>query len=114
MEGSKTGARIAGAGIVSVILGILGVLIGIAACVGIALFLGGSALKSNDVYAQALEAAQNDREVQSALGTPIEAGAFVTGSIETQGISGNASLNIPIHGPDGSGTIFASARRENG
>jgi hypothetical protein len=34
--------------------------------------------------------------------------------METQGLSCNASLNIPISGPKGSGTIFASARRENG
>jgi hypothetical protein len=112
MEGG--GKRIAGAGIISVIVGIVGILLAIAACIGGALFLGGSTLKSSDVYQEALAAAQNDPQVQAALGTPIEAGAFVTGSIETQGISGDASLNIPIHGPDGSGTIFASARRENG
>jgi hypothetical protein len=71
-------------------------------------------MKSSEVYQVALERAQNDPEVQEALGTPIEAGFLVTGSIQTQGLSGDASLNIPISGPTGSGTVFASARRENG
>jgi hypothetical protein len=114
MEANKTGLRIAGVGIVTIILSCLGALAAIAACVAGVLFLTTSTFTSSDVYKEALAAAQNDPDVQAALGTPIEAGAFVTGSMETQGLSGDASLNIPISGPKGSGTIFASARRENG
>src|SRR5689334_21509551 len=112
---NNQGWKIAGiGGTLGLILGCVGIAALIVAIVGGALMLGGSALKSNAVYEAAFEAAQNDRQVQAALGTPIEAGMFVTGSITTQGISGDASLNIPIHGPKSSGTLFASARRENG
>jgi hypothetical protein len=114
MEVRETGLRIAGVGIVTIILGCLGVLAAVAACVGGTLYLATSSMKSSEVYTEALAAAQNDPQVQEALGTPIEAGTFVTGSMQTQGLSGDASLNIPISGPNGSGTIFASARRENG
>lgn len=70
--------------------------------------------KSSPVYLDAMKAAQSDPRVVDALGTPIESGWFVTGSIREQGISGDASLVIPISGPRGSGTLYASAREGNG
>lgn len=70
--------------------------------------------KSSPVYLNAMKAAQSDARVTDALGTPIQSGWFVTGSIRTQGISGDATLTIPISGPRGSGTLYASAREGNG
>lgn len=70
--------------------------------------------KSSPVYLEAMKAAQSDPQVTQALGTPIQSGWLVTGSIEQQGISGDASLVIPISGPRGSGTLYASAREGNG
>jgi hypothetical protein len=61
-----------------------------------------------------MKAAQIDPRVVDALGTPIQSGWFVTGSIEEQGISGDATLTIPISGPRGSGTLYAAAREGNG
>jgi hypothetical protein len=52
--------------------------------------------------------------VIQSLGTPIQPGWLVTGSIQEQGLSGDASLVIPISGPRGSGTLYASAREGNG
>lgn len=96
------------------LLGCLGILAVVALCVGGLFFLITGSFRSSDVYQEALTAAQNDPEVQAELGAPIEAGWFVMGSMETAGLSGTADLRIPIHGPDGSGMLFASARRENG
>lgn len=73
-----------------------------------------STFKSSPVYLGAMKAAQSDPRVVDALGTPIQSGWFVTGSIEEQGISGDASLTIPVSGPRGSGTLYASAREGNG
>ncbi len=70
--------------------------------------------KSSPVYLGAMKAAQSDSRVVEALGTPIQSGWFVAGSIREQGISGDASLTIPISGPRGSGTLYASAREGNG
>jgi hypothetical protein len=70
--------------------------------------------KNVDVTQQALAAARDDSRVTSALGTPIEIGWIVWGSIETQGISGNATLQIPITGPKKSGMLYVDARKQNG
>ncbi len=70
--------------------------------------------KSSPVYQDALQAAQSNPRVTQSLGTPIQPGWLVTGSIQEQGLSGDASLVIPISGPRGSGTLYASAREGNG
>lgn len=67
------------------------------------------AMKSSDVYAQALDRARNHPQVQEALGTPIEDGMFVTGSVNVSGTSGKADLTIPIKGPKGEGAIYLDA-----
>jgi len=72
------------------------------------------AIKSSDVYQEALAKARASDEVQAALGQPIEAGFFVTGSIEVSGATGNADLAIPISGPNGSATVYAVANRSAG
>ncbi len=48
------------------------------------------------------------------LGAPIEMGWLINGSLEEQGLSGNASLGIPISGPHKSSTVYAAARIGNG
>jgi hypothetical protein len=70
--------------------------------------------KSSPVYLEAMKAAQSDSRVVEALGTPIQSGLLVTGSLEQQGISGDANLVIPISGPRGSGMLYAAAREGNG
>lgn len=81
-----------------------------------ALIVGGDALlfKNADVVQQALASARANTRVQDELGTPIDIGWIVTGSISTQGISGDADLVIPIQGPKKGGTLYASARKGNG
>jgi hypothetical protein len=101
-------------------LGLGGCLTGLVIVLIIVGFIGGifylimGSIKSSPVYMQAMKAAQSDPQVVGALGTPIDSGWLVTGSIEQQGISGDASLVIPISGPHGSGTLYASAREGNG
>jgi hypothetical protein len=97
-------------GCLSVIVGVL-VVGGLIA--GIFYLVMGS-IKSSPVYLEAMKAAQADPRVTQALGTPIQSGLLVTGSIEQQGISGDANLVIPISGPRGSGTLYAAAREGNG
>ena len=95
-------------------LGTLAIVLVVGGFIAGILFLVFGSFKSSPVYLDALQAAQSDPRVVEALGTPIEAGWLVTGSIEEQGISGDASLVIPISGPRGSGTLYASAREGNG
>lgn len=71
-------------------------------------------VKRSDVYAEALERARSSPAVVEALGEPIEPGWYVTGSINVTGASGNADIAIPISGPRGEGTLYASARKRAG
>ncbi len=68
-------------------------------------------IKSSDVYRDALATARANPAVVQALGSPIEAGIFVMGSISVSGSSGQADLAIPISGPKGKGTIYAVASK---
>lgn len=72
------------------------------------------AMTSSKAYEQAMDAASNDPRVQEALGTPVEAGMFVTGSINLSGSSGDADLTIPISGPKGEGTVYVIGTKRAG
>jgi hypothetical protein len=95
-------------------IGFLGILVLVAGMIGGILFLITSSFKSSPVYVQAMQAAQSDPNVIETLGTPIQSGWFIMGSLEEQGLSGDANLTIPISGPRKSGTLYASARKGNG
>ena len=85
-------------------------LIGIAAIVGVVF----GAIKSSDVYREALQRAQNHPEVQAALGTPIEAGWWMTGQMDVNNDTGSANLSIPISGPKGKGSVHVVATKQGG
>lgn len=71
-------------------------------------------MKSSDVYAQALERARAAPAVVEALGTPIEEGLFMSGSINVSGPSGHADIAIPLSGPHAKGTLYVVADKSAG
>ena len=73
-----------------------------------------SAIKSTDVYKQAVARAKADPRVTAAIGTPIKEGLFVSGSTNVTGASGKSDLAIPIHGPNGDATIYVNASKSAG
>ena len=91
-------------------LGLLLVALFIAAIVTIV----AGAMRSNDVYKEGLARAQASPEVAALLGTPIEAGFFTSGSINVENRSGEADLQIPLHGPKGEATLDVVASKRNG
>jgi hypothetical protein len=72
------------------------------------------AMKSSDVYKTAVSRAKTDSRVTEAIGTPIKEGWVVGGHTEVSGGSGQADLTIPIHGPNGQATIYATATKSAG
>jgi len=93
---------------------VLVVLLSIAAFVaGIFAFVFGM-MKSTTAYREAVARASANPAVISALGTPITAGFFTSGSIKTDGASGAASIAIPISGPAGAATIYVEATESAG
>jgi cytochrome oxidase complex assembly protein 1 len=69
------------------------------------------AMKSTNVYKEALARAKADPAVIGALGSPIKDGFFMSGNTNVNGASGESNLAIPIHGPKGNGTIYVSANK---
>lgn len=72
------------------------------------------AMKSTDVYKEAVSRAKSNAEVAEALGTPLKEGWFLSGKTNVDGSSGEADIAIPISGPKGSGTIYAVAEKSAG
>ena len=73
-----------------------------------------SAMKSTDVYKDALARAKANPAVIESLGLPIKDGLFISGSTNVNGASGEADLSIPISGPKGKATIYVKAEKSLG
>lgn len=80
---------------------------------GIVAFVFGM-MKSNEAYRGAVSRASVNPAVIAALGKPITAGYFTSGSIKTNGASGAASMAIPISGPSGAATLYVEATQSAG
>lgn len=72
------------------------------------------AMRSSDAYRQGLTRAQNDPRVQEALGTPIEPGYFVSGSVNVENDDGTADINFPIKGPKGKAKVYVEGTKTRG
>jgi hypothetical protein len=94
--------------------GIVAVVGGIAGFIYLIFSLVMGLMKSSEPFKHAMERANASEQVQVALGTPVEPGMFIMGSINTSGASGNASLAIPVSGPKGGGTLYVEARKSAG
>jgi hypothetical protein len=73
-----------------------------------------SAVKSTDVYKDALARAKRHPAVTEALGAPMREGFLVSGNTNVNGASGEANLSIPISAPKGKGTIYVAAKKSLG
>jgi len=73
-----------------------------------------SAVKSTDVYKDALTRAKSHPAVIEALGSPVTEGFLVSGNTNVNGASGEANLAIPVSGPKGKCTIYVAAKKSLG
>jgi hypothetical protein len=86
----------------------------------LALFIAGvagivfTALKSSDVYREAVARAEAHPAVRDALGEPIRTGWYVSGNLETNNASGQADIAIPLKGSQRNGTLYAVATKSAG
>ena len=95
-------------------LGCLSVAIFFVAFVASIMLIVFSAVKSTDVYKDALARAKADPAVIEALGSPIKDGFLVSGNTNVNGASGEANLAIPVSGPKANGTIYVAATKSLG
>jgi len=73
-----------------------------------------SAIKSTNVYKDALARAKAHPAFIEVLGSPITDGFLVSGNTNVNGASGEANLSIPVSGPKGKRTIYAAATKSHG
>jgi hypothetical protein len=73
-----------------------------------------SAMKSSDVYKDALARAKRHPAVIEALGSPVTEGFLLSGNTNVNGASGEANLSVPVSGPKGKGTIYVAATKSLG
>lgn len=95
-----------------------------AGCLGMTFCCGGlfvviagvvfGAIKSSDVYTEAVKRATEDAQVKQVLGEPVEPGYLPRGDIKINNDSGSANLIIPLSGPRGSATLYAEATKTAG
>ena len=81
--------------------------------VGIVIVVFG-AIKSTDVYHGAYSRVQNDPRVIAAIGSPVEAGWWMSGNVHVANRRGDADFSFPVHGPKGRAGVHAVATRSDG
>jgi len=90
-----------------------GIAVVVLCCGGLVFVIFGS-LRSNEVVTMTIDRLAEEPAVLTHTGEPISAGWFILGQINWSGESGNASLSIPVHGPDGTAEAQVEATREAG
>jgi len=94
--------------------GCLGMLALFAAGIALLVYLLFGMIRDSEVCREAIARARGSQALVEALGTPIEIGWWVSGSINTRGGAGDAELEVPLSGPKGSGTLSLKAVRRAG
>jgi hypothetical protein len=84
------------------------IVLGIGAAIAFVLLVVNVA-KRSDVYREAFARASSDPRVIERLGTPIEKGWWVIGSVHIDNSDGEANLDFPISGPKTSARVHAAA-----
>jgi hypothetical protein len=81
------------------------------------LFIGGifwgvmSIIRSSYPYQLAVKRATESPAVAAKLGIPVHVGWLVSGNVNLSGPEGNASLSIPVSGPNGKGDIIVVGKK---
>ena len=86
--------------------------LGLAALIALFVFVF-SVIKRSDVYREAYSRAGSDPRVVATLGTPMERGWWVIGSVHLDDNTGTADITFPISGPKGGARVHASATRDS-
>ncbi len=95
-------------------IGCLSVVLMAVAAVAAVIYFAFGAIKSSEVYQEALTKTRSNQAVIRELGEPIEPGWLISGSFNVSGDSGNADVKIPVSGPKKSGTVYATAIKRQG
>lgn len=71
-----------------------------------------SLMGSSEPVRHAVTLAEANPAAVAALGTPMEPGMMMSGTLQTNNDSGHADLTIPLKGPKGNGRVYIKGDRE--
>ncbi len=71
-------------------------------------------IRTTDAFKEGVALATSNPEVLTALGEPVEAGWFVSGSVNVNGAGGEADLSVPLVGRQGRATLYIIADKRAG
>ena len=89
-------------------------LVAFVAFIAFIVFVVFASIRSSEPYSTAVARARGDARVVEALGTPIETGWFVSGSIKTNNRDGECDLSVKLNGPKQSGYLRVVGTRDDG
>jgi hypothetical protein len=84
------------------------------ACIATIFYSVGTMLRDSDAFHLAVSAAQASPVLLEKVGSPMETGRFISGSIEVSPATGLAELSIPVSGPRGRGKLYVEAHKSAG
>ena len=73
-----------------------------------------ASIRAADPYKDGLQRARADARVQEALGTPIEPGWMLSGSIQTKNRSGDCDISFGLKGPKQSAELRVVGTKDEG
>ncbi len=71
-------------------------------------------MRNSDAYKLAMNTAEMSPCITSTLGSPLQAGWMMGGSISESSVKGDAELSIPVRGPKGKGDLDVQATKLSG
>jgi hypothetical protein len=95
----------------------VGCLVPLVCCCGGPALIGVGAMagiKASEPYKDAVARAQRNPAVQDAIGTPIQVGFLVQGTLKVETADGEADLTIPLSGPKGLGSLHVVGTKAAG
>lgn len=98
-----------------ILAGLLCLLVDLAAVGGAVFFMFNSSSMSatnTDVYQEALYRARTHPDVIGMLGGPVEAGGSLQGTVQVEGLSGQAEFVLPLAGSRREGLLYVVAAKE--
>lgn len=79
------------------------------------MFIGlSSLLRNNEAYIQSMELMRSNQQVIAIMGEPIVEHGMLTGNVSVTPSSGVANFDVPVKGPNCSGTLFSRAEKSFG
>jgi hypothetical protein len=92
----------------------LGIILGFTLIIIFSIGITFSSMSNMEIVDDTMSIINSNYIATSKLGTPIEKGLFISGSISISGPSGSADLAIPLEGPKGKGMVYLKSTKDMG